>query len=185
MSRKLTPFGKAFDNARTRGQKIFTFKGKKYTTDKEGESKLPRFLDEKAQRKNKRKALGITSTSSDEKKAVRERLSNQDKLRKEITGLREKNEINLLTKPFSEGVSKEAQDERIGKLIKANKRIQDRPSEDITFRNVQRPTPSITKLIQEARGRKKGGLIKSRKKSSPKKSIDGIARKGKTKGKHR
>ena len=32
---------------------------------------------------------------------------------------------------------------------------------------------------------KKGGLIKSRKKSSPKKSIDGVARKGKTKAKHR
>ena len=32
---------------------------------------------------------------------------------------------------------------------------------------------------------KKGGLIKSRKKSTPKKSIDGIARKGKTKAKHR
>ena len=40
----------------------------------------------------------------------------------------------------------------------------------------------LDQIIPPMRFRKKGGLIK---KSSPKKSIDGIARKGKTKAKHR
>lgn len=53
------------------------------------------------------------------------------------------------------------------------------------------PTEGALKSLFERLGverpveKAKGGLIKSRKKSSRKKSIDGLARKGKTKGKHR
>tara|TARA_R100001143_G_C3314401_1_gene111703 strand:+ start:112 stop:594 length:483 start_codon:yes stop_codon:yes gene_type:complete len=150
-------FETAFDNARTRGQKTFTHKGERYTTDRKDIKNIPQFLDEKAQRKNKRKALGVTSTKKQQSKAVRQRLLNQSELRKEITKLRKENEIDLLTRPTAKGTSQAALQKRIDKLIRANKQIQDRPSEDIIFRNTQRPTKHITKNIQTARRRVKSG----------------------------
>ena len=150
-------FETAFKNARARGQKTFTHKGKRYTTDRKDIKNIPKFLDEKAQRKNKRKALGVTSTKKQQSNAVRQRLLNQKELRKEITKLRKENEIDLLTKPTAKGASQAALQKRIDKLIKANKQIQDRPPEDITFRNTQRPTKRITKNIQAASKRVKSG----------------------------
>lgn len=163
---KLSPFGLAFDTARKAGEKNFTFKGKKYSTDMGGSTKAPSKAPSKpaapAASKPSSKSADMTGPEvASEKRRIQNR-GGTDRLGESAFG-------RLIQRGMNKPKTVEKESGDFDRLMKEKR--SDRSDEGSS----------------EVVGAKKGGMMKAYKKggmvkSSASRRADGCATKGKTKG---